>query len=98
MIEISDDSLIRCPWCQGEMKAIDWDTKTYGACISREMKRAFKSVKDRKVWGKESKHYYMCPDCSMWSRGNQLKLIDDSGNVIRGIGGQPIIRTLNKNN
>lgn len=96
LIMLTKESKVRCPWCQGECKAEEWDTETYKACISREMRRAFKSVTIKQVWMDTSKHYYKCPKCSMWSKGNQLKLIDEAGKVVKGYGGKPVIKTVDK--
>lgn len=89
-IEITEDSSVKCQWCRLVNTAKKWNDITYEQCISREMRRAFRSIYDMQVWGKDSDHFYKCPSCNIWSRGNQLILIDDEGNNVSGIGGQPI--------
>ena len=93
MIEsIGKDEKVKCQWCEGEFSAESWNDSTYSECKSREMKRAFRPIFNRQVWGKTSQHFYKCPRCGMWSKGNQLVLLDKNGKVVRGIGGQPVMK------
>lgn len=55
------------------------------------MKREFRDIYDKQVWGKSSDHFYICPACKNWSRGNQLRLVNKSGDIIEGLGGNPVI-------
>ena len=91
-IKIDKESRVKCPWCLGDYEANTWNEETYGECKSREMRRAFKPIFDIKVWGDHSDHFYKCPSCGMWSKGNQLMLLDINNNVIKSIGCKPIIR------
>lgn len=91
---LSDDKLIKCPWCLSERSLKDWNDTTFSECRSREMKRAFRSLKNKAVWGKESKHFYKCPNCANWVRGNKLKIVSD--NVELGeLGNEPLFEVNN---
>lgn len=98
LVEINKDSLVECQWCNIKSKAIEWNDLTFAQCFTREMKRAFRNIYDIKVWGNNSKNFYKCPNCGMWSRGNQLILFDEAGEKTRGLGGRPIIRLTSENN
>lgn len=91
-MRVKDDSMIRCQWCQGENTAKEWNDLTYSDCKSREMRRAFRNIKEPKAWEQDAKFYYRCPCCSQWLRGDQLILLDNDGEPVRGIGGSPIIQ------
>ena len=91
MIQIKGTDKVRCQWCNTDTAAKEWNDITYSECITREMKRAFKPIFDIKVWGKGSDHFYKCPKCGMWSKGNQLLLIRPDGSVQRGLGGFPVM-------
>lgn len=91
VIEITQESSVRCPWCSIETEAKQWNDLTLSYCTSREMKRAFRTIYDKQVWGRDSDHFYICPACKTWSRGNQLILLDEEGNQVKNIGGQPVI-------
>lgn len=97
MVEIKRQSLVQCPWCSDIEKAEVWNDGTYKECKSREMRRAFKPLFELQVWSKKSQHFYKCPSCGIWSRGNQLKLIDEEGNVVKSVGGQPILKMIKDN-
>lgn len=91
-MEIREDSVVRCPWCGKEHMAIEWESNSFGQCKSRETKREYRSIYSDKEWKKSSKSYYLCPSCNLWSNGNQLILLDKNGDIIKGIGGRPIIK------
>ena len=93
---INKQAKIRCQWCQFEFTAEKWNDTTFKECKSREMRRAFKSIFDTKRFAKDSQNFYKCPHCDMWSRGNQLILLDDNGEVIKGIGGSPVMKLTDK--
>ena len=90
-IIIGDKSLVRCPWCDIDTEAKKWNDLTFSYCTSREMKREFRDIYDKQVWGKGSDHFYICPACKNWSRGNQLRLVNKLGDIIEGLGGNPVI-------
>lgn len=82
---------IKCPWCEEHSTAKEWDDITFSECISREMKRAYKHITQEAVWGTSSNHFYKCPCCGTWSRGNQLKIVDTDELRLLKLGGKPIL-------
>lgn len=93
--DIKKEDKVKCQWCEGIYEAETWNNETLKECKSREMKRAFKPIFNKQVWGKASQHFYKCPKCGMWSKGNQLVLLDDEGKRVKGLGGQPIMNITN---
>lgn len=83
---------VRCPWCYNENKLLTWDEHTYAECISRETRRAFRSLKNESVWKKESKNFYKCPNCHQWSRGNKLKIIRPDDIRLEALGGEDLFK------
>ena len=88
---IEHNTKVKCQWCQIDNTAEEWNNTTLSECKSRGMRRAFKPIFDIKVFGKNSKHFFKCPSCGMWSRGNQLLPLDESGAKIKGLGGYPVM-------
>lgn len=72
---------IRCPWCGSVHKLGEWNDSTYAMCTSREMRRAFTLLTDRKAFTDKGNAYYMCPGCKKWSKGTTLSIVntDDAG-------------------
>lgn len=95
-VEIKKEDKVKCQWCEGVYEAETWNDATLKECKSREMKRAFRPIYNKQVWSKTSQHFYKCPRCGMWSKGNQLILLDNEEKQVRGIGGQPIMRITNQ--
>lgn len=87
---------MKCQWCNGVAEAEKWNSVTHSECTSREMKRAFRDIYKTSVWLKSSDHFYKCPNCGTWSRGSQLVLLNSKGEVIRGLGCEPIMTIKNK--
>lgn len=94
LINIKEDSLIQCQWCGKNSEASEWNLNTFNQCYTREMRRAFKPVYNLKVWGRDSKNFYKCPKCGVWSRGNQLILLKDDGGTAENIGRNPVMKIL----
>lgn len=88
---VKENSQVKCQWCSGITDAKSWNAETFKQCSSREMKRAFKDIYNIQVWLKNSDNYYKCPKCGTWSRGNQLILLDNKGNIVRSVGNVPIM-------
>lgn len=86
---IPETSIVICPWCNSDTTVKEWDDNSFAECISRETKRAYKHLTDKKVWGKESKNFYKCPSCGQWVRGNKLKL-DTPDKELSKLGGQSL--------
>ena len=84
------NAIVRCPWCMGEEPLETWDKATKDECKSRETKRAFRSLQNESVWKKESKHFYKCPNCGQWSRGNKLKIARTEDERLNALGGESL--------
>ncbi len=69
---------VKCPWCGKLSKLGEWNDITYAQCFSREMKRAFTQLTEKKAFLKGSDTFYMCPLCKKWSRGNLLRRFDEN--------------------
>ena len=41
---VKNDSILICPECKKQDYAIVWDENTKAECISRELRRAYKSI------------------------------------------------------
>ena len=93
---IENKTIVKCQWCQADHTAEEWNDITLGECKSREMRRAFKAIFDVKVFGKNSKSFYKCPSCGMWSRGNQLIPLGEDGKKLPGLGGSPVMKVTDK--
>ena len=92
MASVNKNSIVKCQWCTKTARAQEWNDNSYKECTSREMRRDYRDIFDIRMWYKNSTHYYKCPHCSMWSRGDQLLLLDDNGGIVRSIGCQPILQ------
>lgn len=68
---------IQCPWCFKISSLGEWDDTTYSKCTNREMKRLYTSLTQKKAFKSNGESYYLCPICGKWSKGNELKLIED---------------------
>ena len=91
---LSDDKLVKCPWCLDDRSLKEWNDATFAECRTREMRRAFRSLKNKSVWGKESKNFYKCPNCGNWSRGNKLRIISDNPEL-NTLGNEPLFEVSN---
>lgn len=87
---ISDKLLVKCPWCLSETQLKTWDDLTFKSCITRETRRAFRSLTNEKVWKKDSKNFYQCPNCSQWSRGNKLRIVNPENEDQKNLGGEAL--------
>lgn len=95
-IKIDKESSVKCPWCSRVSSAEIWNDNTLSECRSREMRRAFKSIYTTQVWGKTSQNFYKCPSCNSWSRGNELVLLDEHGEIVKGLGGVQVLRLIDQ--
>lgn len=94
-MKISRMESVKCPWCEKESSLGDWDDTSYQECISREQKRAYRSLADSKVWGRESKNFFKCPKCGQWVRGNKLSINSDNPTLNR-LGRSPLLEVHNQ--
>ena len=83
---------VRCPWCYIENTLEKWDETSFAECISREKRRAFRSLSNESVWKKESKNFYKCPNCNQWSRGNKLKIVNSNDKKLDSLGGEALFK------
>lgn len=81
---------VKCAWCGKTSTLGEWNDKTYNKCTSREMKRAFTSLTEKKAFFKKSDTYYICPICGKWSRGSQLKIVNTDNKELLKLGGESI--------
>ena len=73
----NNNSQIRCTWCGKKSSLKQWDDLTYSQCTNREMKRAYTKLTDKKAFLYKSDTFYMCPKCKKWSRGSNLKILEN---------------------
>lgn len=86
---ISDLEIVRCPRCGKTSSLRDWDDKSYKACLSREMRRAFVHLKNEKAFKRSTDTFYLCPKCNNWSRGSQLT-IESEDIKLKKLGREPL--------
>ena len=80
---------VKCPWCGKTSHLGDWNDSTYNRCTSREMKRAFTNLTDKRAFMKNSDTFYICPKCEQWSRGCQLSIVNTENKSLLSLGRQP---------
>lgn len=93
--KLSSLRLAVCPGCKKSSTLLDWDKATKDLCTTREMRRSYRSVLDKKNWAHGVCRYYACPLCGNLYRANQLKLEPmESGAEHKedeqNLGGEPI--------
>lgn len=93
-IILTDDINVVCPWCKHRDTLKNWNESTFNACVTREQKRAFRSLKNNRVWSKDSDYFYVCPICGKWCRGNKLKAITNELKEIEELGGLPLVNSI----
>ena len=86
---INRNEHIRCGWCNRVSTLGEWNDLTYSKCTNREMKRAFTQLTNEKAFLRKSDTFYICPNCSKWSRGCQLSIVDTEDKRLRSLGGEP---------
>ena len=92
--EIPIDCSVICPWCLTSNTIECWNNTSYSSCVTREQRRSFKNLTNPKVWGNESKHFFKCPNCNRWIRGNKLR-IDTNDAELSKLGGKPLMEVGN---
>lgn len=80
-----------CPRCGKVAKLETWNSLTYSMCSTREMKRAYTQLYEKKAFKQESNTFYICPNCHQWSRGSQLKIVNTDNAELKKLGGRSII-------
>lgn len=73
-LRISGKNVIECPDCKVESKLTEWDTVTFDQCYTREMKRSYISLADKRAYRKQSDTHYMCPSCKKYIKGYMLRI------------------------
>lgn len=95
MIDKSEQ--IQCGWCGKSNTAENWNNNSKKECKSREMRRAYRDIFNEKVFVKGKKPaWYKCPHCSLWSKGSQLKIVNPTNPEHRRLGGEPIVRSVQR--
>lgn len=87
-MKLERNMMVRCQWCSKKSTLGDWNDLTYSKCVNREMKRLFKPLTEISEWGNKSQSFYMCPNCNMWSKGPQLKIVDTDDPKLLALGGK----------
>ena len=80
--------IIECQQCGCKSTLEDWNNKTKGMCTSREMKRQYTELTDKRVFTGEKEAYYICPSCNSWSKGDELFVYDEDGERFKSLGGK----------
>lgn len=69
MNDITKDTVFVCPRCKAKYTADQWDSFTQFSSMTREQRRAFKSIVYVKTHSTHKKdYYYKCPECEEFSR------------------------------
>lgn len=87
---LKDTTLIKCPWCSKISNILEWNALTFSKCTSRQMKREFTPLVNKKAFDSNKRSYYECPKCGQWACGENLKAFEESGKEICGLGGKPV--------
>ena len=87
---LSKELEIVCGWCYSKSKLSEWDNKTFEQCTNREMKRAYVSLTNEKVFKKGSEKYYICPKCGKWLLGENLTIADSKEH--EDLGGELVVK------
>ena len=82
---------ILCPRCGKVTKLKNWNDLTYSMCSTREMKRAYTQLYEKKAFKHESNTFYICPQCYQWSRGSQLKITNTDNPELKKLGGRSVV-------
>lgn len=88
--KIDDTSIVRCQWCGEDALASNWDDVSFKECTSREMRREYRSICEKFIWKAKADYYYKCPNCSMWSKADQLILLGKDKQIVRDALDKPI--------
>ena len=94
---LSKSVKIRCGWCDNISSAKDWNDNTYSECKSRAMRREYVPIYKKSTFYRRADTFYKCPQCSTWSRGCQLTVLDENGDRLKGLGGEPIFKDVTQN-
>lgn len=86
---LSIELKIKCPHCDKTSAIGDWDDCSYAECITREMRRAYKSILNESVFNVKSNTAYKCPKCGNWIRGSQL-IIESDDPKLKRLGRKPL--------
>lgn len=84
--------IVECPGCKAVSRLFDWEKATKRACVSRAMRRDYKTILDPRNWAHGVERYYKCPVCERLYRANQLRIQNqsESGHQACAIGGEPL--------
>lgn len=85
MIELTEDTELRCPLCNEISTALQWDTYTESKCTTRQLRRAYKSITTKGILSRTKDFYYCCPYCDKYSKANALRFVRDSVNDIESL-------------
>lgn len=92
-LKIDSKEMLICPICSHKNRLSIWEELSQRACVNREMKRAYKSLTDYRVYLPNSENYYQCPDCKRWVCGKHIQ-IDTDNEQLRKLGTVPYFKSL----
>lgn len=82
---------IKCGWCSLESPIEKWEQNTFKECKTREMKRAYETIYDEKVFRGDN-YFYLCPECNTWSSGEQLRITGTKDKHLLQLGGKEVYK------
>lgn len=97
-MKIDKKEIVRCGWCFKDSTLGEWNDLTYSKCTNRAMKRDFTELTDSRAFLNKSNTFYMCPKCSAWSRGSQLRIVDTDNDSLKRLGGEPVTNPIKSSN
>lgn len=97
-MKIDRKEIVRCGWCFKDSTLGEWNDLTYSKCTNREMKRDFTHLTDSKAFLHKSNTFYICPKCSVWSRGSQLRIVDTENAFLKRLGGESVTNPVKSSN
>lgn len=63
---------IKCRHCEKESLLLKWDLATKNNCNTREQRRAYVSLEQKKAYS--GNYIYECPNCGMGTDGKHIKV------------------------
>lgn len=69
---IEDTDELKCPSCLTSKQASVWDEDTKGKCLTRQQRRDYVSICEKRTTFKATEIYYYCKKCDQWILGHIL--------------------------
>ena len=75
LVKIGDETELICPVCSKVATSEQWDAFSISQCLTREQRRAYKSIVHMyNRPGKKRDFYFCCPYCEKWSAVAEIKV------------------------